>query len=111
MRHVEDLTKLFGEFHRVLRPQGRVLLLEITRPSSRFGFALMRLFMQKLLPFFVRLGARHPDSARLVEYYWATIVECVPPAVILSALSAVGFKKVRRRASGRILSEYAANKV
>src|SRR5271170_5199342 len=34
LRHVEDLRKLFGEFHRVLRPDGLVLILEITRPKS-----------------------------------------------------------------------------
>jgi demethylmenaquinone methyltransferase/2-methoxy-6-polyprenyl-1,4-benzoquinol methylase len=108
LRHVEDLIKLFGEFHRVLRPHGRVLILEITRPSSRFGFAVMRLFMQRLLPFCARLRARHPDSVRLIEYYWATIAACVPPSAILGALSAVGFNKCERR--GGILSEYSASK-
>jgi len=110
LRHVEDLAKLFGEFRRVLRAQGRVLVLEITRPTSRFGFALMRLFMQRLLPCCARLRAQHPDSARLIEYYWATIAACVPPPVILAALSAAGFNKTERRARGRILSEYAASK-
>src|SRR5262245_17669775 len=33
LRHVEDLTGLFREFHRVLKDGGRVLVLEITRPS------------------------------------------------------------------------------
>ena len=34
LRHVEDLVQLFAEFRRVLRRPGRVLILEITRPSS-----------------------------------------------------------------------------
>jgi demethylmenaquinone methyltransferase/2-methoxy-6-polyprenyl-1,4-benzoquinol methylase len=106
LRHVEDLSALFAEFRRVLSEQGRVLILEITRPSSRAGLGLMRFYMRGLLPFLTRLSTRHRDSARLMEYYWATIAECVPPTLILSALSGAGFKDVARRACGRILSEY-----
>ena len=108
LRHVEDLSKLFGEFHRVLRPRGRVLILEITRPSSRPGRALMRLFMARLLPFFARFAARRSESARLIEYFWATIAECVPPAAILSALSSARFEQVKRKTRGNVLSEYVA---
>ena len=110
LRHVEDLDRLFGEFHRVLRGPGRVLILEITRPSSRLGLGLMRFYMQSLMPFLTRLGTGHRDSARLVKYYWATIAECVPPAAILGRLSAAGFKLAQRRISAGILSEYIAVK-
>ncbi len=110
LRHVEDLGRLFAEFHRVLCGQGRVLVLEISRPSSRLGFRLMRFYLKKLLPFLTRLSTRRRDSARLMEYYWATIAECVPPEAILSTLSAAGFELVERRTNARILSEYFAVK-
>ena len=32
-----DLDQAFGEYYRVLKPGGRVLLLEITRPASTIG--------------------------------------------------------------------------
>src|SRR5688572_30437934 len=85
LRHVEDLEALFAEFDRVLRKPGQVLILEISRPASRLGFALMRFYMQRLLPFLTRSTTRSPESARLMKYYWATIAECVPPASILAA--------------------------
>jgi len=110
LRHVEDLAKLFAEFHRVLRSPGRVLLLEITRPSSRVGLALMRFYLGKFLPLLTRLGTRRHASARLLEYYWATIEECVPPAAILSSFAAAGFSAVQRKSSANILSEYVAVK-
>ena len=110
LRHVEDLSQLFAEFHRVLRARGGVLILEITRPSSRAGFALMRFYMLGLLPLLTRLTTRRRDSVRLVEYYWATIAECVPPAAILTALCGAGFKSVERRTRARVLSEYLGAK-
>src|SRR5262245_20505535 len=36
LRHVEDLRRLFAELRRVLRPEGRLLILEITRPAGKF---------------------------------------------------------------------------
>ncbi len=110
LRHVEDLVALFDEFDRVLRVPGRVLILEISRPSSRLGFALMRIYLQKLLPFLTRSATRCPESARLMKYYWTTIAECVTPASILSALSGAGFRSVERRIRAGILSEYLATK-
>ena len=109
LRHVEDLAALFAEFDRVLRKPGQVLILEISRPSSRLGFVLMRFYMQRLLPFLTR-STRSPESARLMEYYWATIAECVPPVSILSALSKAGFRPVERKTRGGILSEFLATK-
>jgi demethylmenaquinone methyltransferase / 2-methoxy-6-polyprenyl-1,4-benzoquinol methylase len=110
LRHVEDLRKLFGEFHRVLKPGGRVLILEITRPKSAVALHLMRFYMQKIVPRIGWLRRRNKSTAKLMQYYWATIEECVPPAVILSALEAGGFKNVKRTTTGAVLSEYAAER-
>jgi demethylmenaquinone methyltransferase/2-methoxy-6-polyprenyl-1,4-benzoquinol methylase len=110
LRHVEDLRKLFGEFHRVLKPNGRVLILEITRPKSAVALHLMRFYMQKLVPRIGWLRSRNKSTAKLMEYYWATIEECVPPAVILAALEAAGFKNVKRTTTGAVLSEYVAER-
>ena len=110
LRHVEDLAALFAEFDRVLRKPGQVLILEITRPSSRLGIALMRFYLQKLLPILARSTTRSQESAQLMKYYWATIAECVPPASILSALSKAGFRAVERKTRAGILSEYLGTK-
>jgi demethylmenaquinone methyltransferase/2-methoxy-6-polyprenyl-1,4-benzoquinol methylase len=110
LRHVEDLRKLFIEFHRVLRPEGRVLILEITRPNSAVALHLMRFYMQKLVPRLGWLRRRNRSTAKLMEYYWATIEECVPPPVILSALEASGFRQVKRTTTGAVLSEYVARR-
>ena len=110
LRHVEDLRKLFGEFHRVLRPDGRVLILEITRPNNAVALRLMRFYMQKVVPRLGWLRRRNKSTAKLMQYYWATIQECVPPPVIISALEASGFRNVKRTVTGSVLSEYVAER-
>jgi demethylmenaquinone methyltransferase/2-methoxy-6-polyprenyl-1,4-benzoquinol methylase len=108
LRHVQDLRSLFAEFRRVLRPGGRVLILEICRPRSRWGCALLSVCMRRLFPVVVWLSGRGRASAEMLDYYWATIAECVPPESIMEALSMAGLEQVRRAATGPILSDYMA---
>jgi demethylmenaquinone methyltransferase / 2-methoxy-6-polyprenyl-1,4-benzoquinol methylase len=110
LRHVEDLRVLFRELRRVLKPEGRLLILEITRPESPAGLKLMRFYMTAVLPFLARVCRGKKATARMMEYYWATIAECVPPQVILSALDAEGFRDVRRSTTGPLLSDYLARR-
>lgn len=110
LRHVEDLNALFAEFCRVLKPGGRVLVLEITRPESRAGCAFGRLYIGRLLPALARLFTGNAEAGRLLEFYWATIAECVPPEMILQALSRAGLAEVGRKKTGSMLSDYSARK-
>jgi demethylmenaquinone methyltransferase / 2-methoxy-6-polyprenyl-1,4-benzoquinol methylase len=108
LRHVEDLRLLFGEFRRVLRPGGRLLILEISRPESRLAFAFARVYMGIMLPALVRLFTSGPEAGRLIEFYWATIAECVSPKTIVDALTAAGLTEVERRKLGGMLNDYLA---
>jgi demethylmenaquinone methyltransferase/2-methoxy-6-polyprenyl-1,4-benzoquinol methylase len=110
LRHVADLRQLFSEFRRVLKPGGRILILEITRPPNRLAFHLMRFYMQKVVPRLGWLRRRNQSTLKLMQYYWSTIEECVPPAVILEALRASGFTNVKRSTTGTVLSEYMAER-
>lgn len=110
LRHVEDLRELFGELRRVLKPDGRLLILEITRPANSVALGLMQLYMQNVVPAVAWLRRRNAASAKLMKYYWATIAECVPPEAILSALEAANFQDVRRTTTRTILSEYIARR-
>jgi demethylmenaquinone methyltransferase/2-methoxy-6-polyprenyl-1,4-benzoquinol methylase len=107
LRHVADLRAAFGEYRRVLKPGGKVLLLEITRPQGRLAFHLAKLFLGRLAPRVARLrGGR--GTQVLMEYYWDTIEHCVPPAAILAALTDAGFSQAERSVQHGILSEYSA---
>jgi demethylmenaquinone methyltransferase/2-methoxy-6-polyprenyl-1,4-benzoquinol methylase len=110
LRHISDVRAAFSEFHRVLRPGGRLLVLEITRPEGRVATALLRTYMRTLVPIVARVVARKRDTAELWRYYWDTIEACMAPAAVLAALRAAGFQEVRRHLELGIFSEYTAAK-
>jgi demethylmenaquinone methyltransferase/2-methoxy-6-polyprenyl-1,4-benzoquinol methylase len=108
LRHVADLRTTFEEYLRVLEPGGKLLLLEITPPASRLSHSLLKLYLGRLVPLVARFGHGGRASRELMEYYWDTIENCVPPAVILAALAGAGFQRAERHVEMRIFSEYTA---
>ena len=110
LRHISDLSVAFSEFHRVLRPGGRLCLLEITRPEGAWSQALLKGYMRVMVPLASRLVARHRDTPELMRYYWDTIEACAAPPIIQAALLRAGFVDVCRNVELGIFSEYRAVK-
>ncbi len=110
LRHVADLRTTFQEYHRVLAPGGRLLILEITPPRSRLPFFLLELYLGRIVPLMARLGRGGRTSHDLMRYYWDTIESCVAPSVIVAALNEAGFAHVERRVEMAIFSEYTATR-
>jgi demethylmenaquinone methyltransferase / 2-methoxy-6-polyprenyl-1,4-benzoquinol methylase len=110
LRHVADLDETFREYLRVLKPGGRLLLLEITRPASAVGLALMRTYLGSVVPLIARLGTGSRDAARLMRFYWDTIANSVPAETVLAAIGAAGFSAVERAVVGGIFTEYRARR-
>ena len=106
LRHVADLAKTFEEYRRVLRPGGRLLVLEFTRPRSRVMYWVSRFYLRRVVPTLARLRGR--DAKTLMEYFWDTIENCVPPETILAALADAGFAEVSRFGQIELFSEYTA---
>jgi demethylmenaquinone methyltransferase/2-methoxy-6-polyprenyl-1,4-benzoquinol methylase len=110
LRHVADLEVAFREYWRVLKPGGRVLLIEVSRPRSAVSRWLMRTHFQSVLPLMARIRTRSEPAQLLMKFYWDTIDQCVPPEAILETLRGRGFVDVRRRGLFGFLYEYLAAK-
>jgi demethylmenaquinone methyltransferase / 2-methoxy-6-polyprenyl-1,4-benzoquinol methylase len=110
LRHVSDLPAAFSEFFRVLRPGGRLCLLEITQPNGAVSRILLKAYLHGFVTAVACMISRHRDMPELMRYHWDTIAACVPPATIMSAITAAGFVDVDRRVELGIFSEYRARK-
>jgi demethylmenaquinone methyltransferase/2-methoxy-6-polyprenyl-1,4-benzoquinol methylase len=110
MRHISDVAAAFSEFHRVLRPGGRVAVLEITKPEGRIATALLKGYMRAVVPLIARVVGRQRNTSELWRYYWDTIEACIPPERVMQALADAGFRDVRRHASLGVFSAYTAIK-
>jgi len=110
LRHIGDLAPAFAEMFRVLRPGGRVCLLEITSPEGAVGRTLLKAYLRGFVPAIAAVVSRHRDTPELMRYYWDTIAACVAPAAIMQALGAAGFVAVDRHVELGIFSEYRARK-
>lgn len=110
LRHVEDLRALFSEFRRVLAPGGRVVVLELTQPRSKLARTLNRFYLRSIVPRVAYLNGGKAPARKMMEYFWDTIEQCVPPETILAALRDSGFNEPRRRVTGAVMSEYLATK-
>ena len=110
LRHLSDLDRAFAEFRRVLRPGGRLLLMEIARPRSRIGQALARLYLGHAVPLLSRLSGGGEQAARMMRYYWDTIEGCAPEAGILQALRRSGFEDARCITEFGLFKTYGARR-
>jgi len=108
LRHVADLVGTFREYLRVLRPGGRVLIIEFAKPTRPVAAGLLKLYLKHVVPGIARVAGR--DASRMMRYFWDTIDACVPPGTIVDSLAAAGFADPRRGGEFEVFAEYTATR-
>jgi demethylmenaquinone methyltransferase/2-methoxy-6-polyprenyl-1,4-benzoquinol methylase len=97
LRHVSDLVKTFREYLRVLKPGGTMWILEGHVPRSALGHKLTRFAWKRVIPGMTLVATRSREAKLLMDYYWDTVEQCVPPEAIVAALNEAGFEQTRFR--------------
>ncbi len=110
LRHVSDLDATFSEYRRVLKPGGRLLVMELTPPQRGVARALLKAHMRHVTPFVTWLLTGSRTAKVLYEYCWDTFDRCVPPERVLASMTDAGLANPTRHISARIFSEYTAEK-
>lgn len=94
LRHVADLGAAFREALRILRPGGTIVLLEISAPRKKFPRALASAYIGGIVPLLSWLTTRDRGARTLMRYHWETIVNYMPPEVVMAAMAESGFHDV-----------------
>lgn len=91
IRNVTHLKKGFKEMHRVLRPGGKMMCLDFSKPTQPFFRALYDIYSFNVMPF---LGGLIVKSAQAYTYLSETIRMFPLPDELAVILEALGFEKV-----------------
>ncbi len=110
LRHIGDLSVAFAEFERVLKPGGRLCILEITQAQSPFGRWILKSYMRGVIPLLTRFISKQKNTATIWRYFWDSIEACVPPEQVMATLSAARLTQVKRHLVLGVFSEYQAIK-
>lgn len=108
IRNVTDVMAAFQEFRRVLKPGGRVLILEGTIPHQKWLKAFHLFYLRKFLPRIGGIISRNTDAYR----YLNKTIETFPQGERFCGLMrAAGFVKVKANpVFGGIVTVYQGDK-
>lgn len=90
LRNVSDLDGTFRELHRVLRPGGRIALLEFGRPKSLWLKIGHRIWLTVAVPL---IGILTTGKIWPFLYLRRSILQFLEPAEVLRRLEAAGFRQ------------------
>lgn len=108
VRNFENLEKGLSEILRVLKPGGRLVILEFSRPASPFIRSIYNLYMKTIPPFMGKLFSKNRCA---YQYLDESIIAFPEGNFFLSILNNVGYKQTHHKPlSLGICSIYCAEK-
>jgi demethylmenaquinone methyltransferase/2-methoxy-6-polyprenyl-1,4-benzoquinol methylase len=90
IRNIPDVDAFLSESLRVLKPDGKLLILELTRPDNRFIFFIYRLYLTKIIPF---VGWIISGKREAYNYLGETILEFLDRDALIERIKSSGFKQ------------------
>ena len=94
VRNFGDLGAGLRELARTIKPGGKVVILEFSRPRNRVFRALYEFYSCKILP---RIGGLVSRDKRAYEYLPASVGEFPAPEEFMAMMARAGFRNCRAR--------------
>ena len=94
VRNFGDLGAGLRELARTIKPGGKVVILEFSRPRNRVFRALYEFYSYKILP---RIGGLVSRDKRAYEYLPASVGEFPTPEEFMGMMARAGFRNCRAR--------------
>ncbi len=90
VRNLSQTERGLREMRRVLKPGGKLLILEFSRPQNRVVKPLYFFYLNKILPWVAGLVSGDKEA---YEYLASSIAQFYEPEALLSMMRAAGFGK------------------
>lgn len=90
LRHVHDLGATLSEIARILKPGGRFVVLEFTRPRNRLARFLLLGYLRRVVPPLVGLVSRNRQVMALARYLPQSIAGFVSGGDLSRSIQAAG---------------------
>ena len=94
VRNFEHKELGLSEFHRVLKPGGKAVVLELSTPRNRVERWLYNLYFLHWVPW---IGGRLSGNKKAYRYLPASVRAFPSPAAFCAMMEAAGFQNVRHR--------------
>lgn len=94
LRNMPDRAKALAELHRVLRPGGRLVILEFSTPAVPLAAPLYRFYLRRVIPL---IGGIVTGDRAAYDHLRDSIGEFPAPSRVLSMMRDAGFAEPARR--------------
>ena len=95
IRNFEDKRNGLRELRRVLKPNGHLLILELSVPQNKILLSLYKLYFLHILPF---IGKKISGDSMAYTYLPQSVMNFPKPKDFLAMMEECGFKDVRQKA-------------
>jgi demethylmenaquinone methyltransferase/2-methoxy-6-polyprenyl-1,4-benzoquinol methylase len=91
LRNLPDYSRGISEMARVLKPSGRLLILEFSLPTNKLTYGLYSLYLKNYLPLAGRLFS---GSTRAYSYLASSIFSFLKPEEVMALMRQMGLRNL-----------------